>query len=296
MRSEQEMYELILKIAQEDERVLAVYMNGSRTNPNVPKDIFQDYDVVYVVEETGSFIADKNWIRKFGEILYMQYPDEWPDNKSDKQNCYGWLVQFSDGNRIDLHVQTVRFMEKAIFEDKLCRILLDKKGILPPVPEATDEDFRVGRPTGEWYYATCNEFWWCTNNIAKGLWREEFPYVQDMTNGIVRPQLQKMLSWKIGFLTEFKVSVGKSAKYMYRWLEKEEWDTYLSTWFSCETEEAWDAVLRMCTLFEKTARYVGEQIGCPYHAEEGKNARAYLEHVRTLPKDAQEVYRECDLL
>ena len=44
MRSENEMYDLILDIAKNDVRIKAVYMNGSRTNENVPKDIFQDYD------------------------------------------------------------------------------------------------------------------------------------------------------------------------------------------------------------------------------------------------------------
>ncbi len=62
MRSEKEIYDLILDIARNDERILAVYMNGSRTNINVPKDIFQDYDIVYVVKETKSFIEDKKWI------------------------------------------------------------------------------------------------------------------------------------------------------------------------------------------------------------------------------------------
>ena len=76
MRSEQEMMDLILETAKQDERIRAVYMNGSRTNPDAPKDIFQDYDIVYVVEETESFIQDKEWIRRFGETLFMQYPDE----------------------------------------------------------------------------------------------------------------------------------------------------------------------------------------------------------------------------
>ena len=48
MRSEEEMMHLILQVAKDDERVRAVYLNGSRTNPNAPKDCFQDYDVVYV--------------------------------------------------------------------------------------------------------------------------------------------------------------------------------------------------------------------------------------------------------
>ena len=58
MRTEQEMFDLILSVASEDERIRAVYMNGSRTNPNAPKDIFQDYDIVYVVTETLSFINE----------------------------------------------------------------------------------------------------------------------------------------------------------------------------------------------------------------------------------------------
>ncbi len=52
MRSEQEMFDLILNTAREDKRIRAVYMNRSRTNPSAPRDIFQDYDIVYVVRET----------------------------------------------------------------------------------------------------------------------------------------------------------------------------------------------------------------------------------------------------
>ena len=71
MRSEQEMYKLIIGTAEADDRIRAVYMNGSRTNPNVPKDIFQDYDIVYVVRETKPFYEDKSWIDRFGERLYL---------------------------------------------------------------------------------------------------------------------------------------------------------------------------------------------------------------------------------
>ena len=52
MRSEEDMMHLILQVAKDDERVRAVYLNGSRTNPNAPKDCFQDYDVVYVVTDS----------------------------------------------------------------------------------------------------------------------------------------------------------------------------------------------------------------------------------------------------
>ncbi len=284
------MYQLILETAEKDKRILAVYMNGSRTNENVPKDIFQDYDIVFVVSETAEFIKDKEWIQQFGEILYMQYPDESPDYPSDKENFYGWLIQFADGNRLDLHVETVKHVREHIGDDKLCKILLDKNAILPDVYESTDKDYWVKKPTKEQYLCVCNEFWWCLNNVAKGLWREEMLYVQDMVNYHVRKQLEKMLSWKVGTLTNFSVSIGKSGKYMHRWINKQEWEIYLSTYFTGRISEAWEAVMTMCDLFEQVALYVGDKLEYQYNELEGKNARSFLEHVRQLPKDAKEVY------
>ena len=174
MRKEQEVYQLILNIARKDPRILAVYMNGSRTNPNAVRDIFQDYDIVYVVENTSDFINDKEWIYNFGNILYMQYPDEFPDCPCDKDNFYGWLMQFTDGIRIDLHVESVSHALEYFQKGKLYKILLDKKQLFPEMATATDEQYWIKRPTKEQYLACCNEFWWCSNNIAKGLWIEDY--------------------------------------------------------------------------------------------------------------------------
>ena len=43
MRSEAEMMRMIVETAKADERIRAVYMNGSRTNLNAVRDCFQDY-------------------------------------------------------------------------------------------------------------------------------------------------------------------------------------------------------------------------------------------------------------
>ena len=289
MRTEKEMYHMILQISEVDERIRAVYMNGSRTNQNVEKDIFQDYDVVYVVKDTKPFIKEKDWINKFGEIWFMQYPDEHPDYPSDKANFYGWLMQFSDGNRLDLHVESMEHAKEHITDDKLCKILLDKDNILPDIPEATDEDYYVKRPTTEQFLCTCTEFWWCLNNVAKGLWREEILYVQDMINFCVRKQLEKVLSWKIGIKTDFSVSVGKSAKYMYKWLEQEEYDEFLATYATGNTQDCWQAVFKMTDLFSKTAKNVAEELGYTYNSKEENACIDFLNIVHDLPRDAKEI-------
>lgn len=293
MRNETEMYQLILDLAKADPGILAVYLNGSRTNSNVPKDIFQDYDVVYVVRETKRYIEDKAWIQNFGTILYMQYPDENSNYPSDKENRYGWLMQFADGNRLDLHVETLSYARAHIGDDRLCKILLDKEQLLPAIEPATDADYYVKKPTEEQFLACANEFWWCSNNLAKGLWREEILYVQDMANFIVRKELERMLSWKVGMEHDFAVSVGKSAKYIGRWLQKEVYRQYLDTFFGSSCEDAWRAVLVMCDLFAQTAVTVAQALGYHYDTKEGEAARGFLEHVRTLPKDAEEIYPSC---
>jgi len=109
MRTEKEMLELILGVADTDERIRAVYMNGSRVNPNVEKGKYQDYDIVFVVTETASFLADKSWIDVFGEISIVQEPSSndlgW-GIEHDFSKSYAWLILFKDGTRIDLHIET----------------------------------------------------------------------------------------------------------------------------------------------------------------------------------------------
>ena len=136
MRTEEEMISLIKDIAFKEENIRAAYIEGSRTNPNVPKDIFQDYDIVYVVTTTKPFRENKEWINHFGKILYMHYPEDNVFYPSDVENCYGWQVQFADGNRMDLHVCTSKY---ALEHLELYKILVDKDGIMPIPRETTDK-------------------------------------------------------------------------------------------------------------------------------------------------------------
>ncbi len=290
MRSESEMFDLILGIARQDQRIRAVYLNGSRTNPNATKDIFQDYDIVYVVTETKPFYEEASWINCFGERLIMQMPehmDRLRGRECHWEDTYGWLMIFKDGNRLDLHVSSIEYARSAILEDKLCRILLDKDNILPPIPEATEEGYYVTQPPENDFICDCNDFWWCLNNVAKGLWRKEVPYVMDMLNHMIRPYLVHMLSWKIGIENNFACSIGKSGKYLNRYLTKETYERFLDTYPDGRVEYIWASVFEMCDLFDETAREVSDKLAFKYNQEEARAARYYLEQVYRMPEDAK---------
>ena len=69
------MIEKVLAIAKSDDRVRIVAMNGSRTNRNAPRDAFQDYDIVFLVTDMASFLADDSWVDVFGKRIMMQTPE-----------------------------------------------------------------------------------------------------------------------------------------------------------------------------------------------------------------------------
>ena len=287
MRTEEQMISLIKDIAFKEENIRAAYIEGSRTNPNAPKDIFQDYDIVYIVTTTKPFRENKEWINHFGKILYMQYPEDNVFYPSDVENCYGWQVQFADGNRMDLHVCTKKY---ALEHLGLYRILVDKDGIMPIPRETTDKRYWIKEPTEIEFQCTCSEFWWCLNNVAKGLWRNELPYALDMINFVLRPQLKRLLEWKIGVENNFSVNVGKSSKYMKNYLSEKKYRQFLTTYSIAEIESIWNSVFEMCDLFQGTAVELSETKNFIYDSEQAKNSLSFLQHVRKLPANAKEIY------
>ncbi len=287
MRSEKEMLSLIINTAETDSNIRAAYLEGSRVNPDAEKDIFQDYDVVYIVRNTAPYIADKSWIDRFGERLYIQYPEDSVYFESDKENNYGWLMQFKDGIRLDLHVCAKEYALKSL---DLYKVLIDKDGIFEKTEMLNDEVFHIKRPEQAHFSCTCNEFWWCLNNAAKGLWRNEPEYALEMIDFYIRPMLRRMLEWKIGAEYDFSVSAGKSGKYMKRYLPEKIRGRYLATYSRADIKEIWESVFTMCGLFHETAAEFGQKLNFVYDYKEAENSLKYLEHVRYLPADAKEIY------
>ncbi|MFS0562313.1 aminoglycoside 6-adenylyltransferase [Terribacillus sp. 179-K 1B1 HS] len=292
MRTNHEMMDLIKNVARKDEQIRAVYMNGSKTNPLVPKDIFQDYDIVYVVTDLTSYLDNPQWIDVFGERLMMQEPD-----KLDKlrglnvdTNSYGYLMLFQDGNRLDLRLQTIEEMQNTYEADSLTVPILDKDGILPLIPPASDKDYHVRQPSEADYYACTNNFWWCLQNVAKGIWRRELPYAKQMFELVIRPCLDQMANWWIGCKHQFQVSPGKMGKYFKNYLPADYWQLYKSTYSDSDQEAFWRSIFTACTLFRLLALDVASHFSFPYADEEEKAMLLFLHTVKELPADAAAIF------
>jgi aminoglycoside 6-adenylyltransferase len=222
MRSEQEMLDLIVDTAKNDERIRAVVMNGSRANINAPYDVFQDFDIVYLVTDVAPFKKDFEWIKRFGELMILQMPEDMQDPPPSEDDGFTYLMQFKDGNRIDLGIYPLNKL-KEITKDSLSAVLLDKDQIIGIIPPANEEIYLPKPPSAKAYADCCNEFWWVSVYVAKGLWRKEILYARYMLDQVDREELMKMLKWYIGIRTGFSKNPGKFGKYFEKYLEPNLW-------------------------------------------------------------------------
>ncbi len=274
MRAESEMFELILSVARDDLRVRAVVLNGSRANPNAPRDRFMDFDILYFVTETLSFRDQSDWLERFGERLIMQMPEGWQGETPGAQDKFVYLMQFTDGNRIDLTLYPVTKIDQ-LEHDSQTIALLDKDGILPSFPEPDDTSTMPQPPTRREYDNCCNEFWWMTLYVAKGLWRDEILYAKAMAE-IVREQMMCMLIWSVSLSNGYLVNPGKEGKYLGRYLAPELWTLLGQTFAGAEPADNWQALAAMMDLFRASALPLAEHYGYTYPVLEDQRIRQYV--------------------
>ncbi|MFC5404731.1 aminoglycoside 6-adenylyltransferase [Cohnella soli] len=278
MRSEQEMMDLIINVAKEDERIRAVLMVGSRANPSVSKDKFQDYDITYFVKDVTPFYNNNEWIGEhFGKPVIVQMPENMTLLPPAGDGHFTYLMIFEDGNRIDLSIEFTPYID----DGEPAITLLDKDGFLPLLSTPNDKHWHIKPPTEKLFADCCNEFWWCLNNVGKGIARNELPYTMKMFNDYVRDMLNKMLEWYIGVNTGFSVSAGKLGKYFKKYLPADLYEMYLNTYSNADYDNLWTSVFTACDLFHTAALHVAEHSGYSYNQSEENGMIGYLNKIRS---------------
>jgi aminoglycoside 6-adenylyltransferase len=289
MRTESEMLELIINTAQSDDRIRAVLLNGSRANPNTLSDLFQDFDIVYLVTDTTPFYHDFNWIKRFGEIMILQLPDDMQDPPPSPSEGFAYLMQFIDGNRIGLSIVPIEKLSERL-QDSLTKVLLDKDNLIPSLVAPNENNYLPQPPTTKQFADCCNEFWWMCSYVAKGLWRGQVTYAKYMVDPVLRDELMKMLCWYVGVQTQFSKNPGSFGKYIQKHLEPELWDMLMKTYADASVENTWDALDMMCRLFRKVAIRVAEHFSFAYPEADDHRVSGYLKYMRMLPKNSTEIY------
>lgn len=275
MRTEKEIYDLVLNFAFQDERIRIVTLGGSRTNVNIPKDNLQDYDITFFVIDMGEFLKSDDWLSVFGNRIMMQKPEDMelfpPEEKG-----FSYIMLFDDGVKIDLTLLPVSMLEEYLTRDKLVKIMLDKDNMIKTEIVPTDEDYYIKCPTERKFDDCCNEFWNVATYVSKGLLRGEILFAIDHMNEVLRHELLRMISWYVGTEKGFNFSLGKNYKFLDKHISKELWDNLLNTYSMSSYEEMWKSFDLCLCLFKKISKKVADSLGYNY-PDYDENVTKYLE-------------------
>ena len=200
-----------------------------------------------------------------------------------------YLMQFTDGNRIDLGIFPLSALGQRA-ADSLTIVLLDKDRMVSSLPPPSEQDYLPRPPSAKAFADCCNEFWWVSPYVAKGLWRTELPYAKTLFDQVMRDELMKMAGWYVGAETHFSRNPGKFGKYLRQYLEPDLWNLLEQTYADAGYDHAWDALFAMGALFRRLALAVADHFGFEYPRGDDARVTAHLQHVRALPKDAREIY------
>ena len=264
MRTDTEMMELIVQIA-ESLQVEAVALSGSRTNPRAPKDEFQDYDVVYIVENLNDLLSDLSWLDQFGMRLIEQH------NQLGHRRLY--LMLFEDGNRIDLTLCPKEYIQEWVDSEANFEVIKDDKGLFEAY-QPNSKRYWTAPPTEEEFAAACNEFWWVSAYGVKAIRRNQLIYATDHLYGICQQELLKVLAWQVTS-DRGAVDIGKNYKYLFQYLPAEQEKEFSALLDLSNFDKITQSLFSTMKGFDREAQILAQKMGFTYDMEVAEKMISY---------------------
>lgn len=266
MRTDQEILGLILQIAKKLQ-VDAVALSGSRTDEQAPKDEFQDYDVVYVVDDLDNLTSDLSWLDQFGKRIIEQ------EVTLGHRRLY--LMLFEDGNRIDLTLCPKEHINEWIASEADYTVLVDEKGLFVP-HSPSPERFWTSPASETDFEKTCNEFWWVSAYVVKGICRNQLIYATDHLYGICQQELLKILAWQVAS-DRGAVDIGKNYKYLFNYLPIEKEKEFSALLDFSSLDKITQSLFSMMQLFHHEAQNLAQKMSFDYDKEVAEKMIEYAE-------------------
>ena len=266
MRTETEMLDVILKTA-ETLQVAAVAMSGSRTNPKALKDEFQDYDVIYVVDDLDNLTSDLSWLDQFGTRIIEQ------EVTLGHRRLY--LMLFEDGNRIDLTLCPKDYIQEWIDSEAGFTILEDPEHLFEPY-SPNIERYWTSPATETNFVKSCNEFWWVSAYVVKGICRKQVIHATDHLYGICQQELLKVLAWQVAS-DRGRVDVGKNYKYLFNYLPAEKEMEFSNLLDFSSIDKITQSLFATMNFFHQEAQSLAQKKGFDYDMEVAEKMIEYAE-------------------
>lgn len=154
-------------------------------------------------------------------------------------------------------------------------VLEDEKGLFEsysPSPKrfwihpATETDFKN----------SCNEFWWVSSYVVKGICRKQVIYATDHLYGICQQELLKILAWQVAS-EKGAVDIGKNYKYLFHYFPAEKENELSNLLDFSNIEKLTQSLFATMELFHQGAQSLAQKMGFDYDMEVAEKMIEYAE-------------------
>ena len=276
MMNDEQVMAKIIALAEAEDHIRAVLMEGSRINPKAKADKWRDFDIVYATTSNNPYVDGKwmqnTFIPAFGEVAVKQIPDN-----GNVANVYTWLIQFASGLRIDLTFNSLEFLARPNIMESLTGVILDKDANFSNLPQPNENDYLPKIPSQEDFTTCCNEFWWVAPYVTKAIAREQLLLALGILNNVVRPEYLKLLTWLAASQTDFKVNLGKQSCYVGDYVDSKYYDPILASYSQSNLLAIGKSLSSLVYAFPSLASQTAKKLGFIYDVDEGQRTMLFLE-------------------
>ena len=184
-------------------------------------------------------------------------------------------MHFEDGNRIDLTLCPKEYIQEWVDSEANFEVIKDDNGLFEAYQPISKRYWTA--PSSEEEFATsCNEFWWVSAYVVKGIRRNQLIYATDHLHGICQQELLKVLAWQVTS-DRGAVDIGKNYKPLFHYLPAEKEKEFSALLDLSSIEKIKQSLFVTMKLFDCEAQELAKKMGFNYDQEVAVKMMTYAE-------------------
>jgi aminoglycoside 6-adenylyltransferase len=267
----------------------AAFIVGSQARRDHPADQFSDLDIIMLIRDVEVRYHDASWLEEIAP-LWISQMGHTISGEPER------LALFAGGMQVDFvfhPVSDVTTFQQMVAEGELpdtihrgVRVLFDKDGLLPSLPEPTP--IPAAQPPAEMEFRqTLDSFWFSAVYCAKQLRRGELWLFQNASGGMIWPLLQ-IIEWQARADFGWDYDTWHAGKFIAEWADPVIYVTLQQVFAHMQAEDGWRAMQVRLDLFHTTARKLSHALGYAYPDELEQHIVTCIQEIRQSPKTATE--------
>lgn len=279
MNDKQKLLDKIKVWMEENPKIGAAILVGSRVRNDHPSDQYSDYDIEVYAENPEELTNNEAWLEIFDEV-WVVVRDKTEDGFPTR------LVIYDEGLKVDFSLRSIRSLRQMVeggvrpnyYRDGY-DFLVDKEGLVrkfegmieePVEPTLSDKEFR----------RVVEEFWFEAWHVAKYLKREEL-WVAKSRDAGMKEFLRQMIEWRAMVVNKNEViRVWPEGRFMQEWVDRQTWQDLKGCFGHFEAGDSWQSLEQTMKMFRRLAGEVAEKVGYQYPEKVDRKISSWIMELR----------------